>query len=152
MAQVDQVSDTTRLTDELAILNRLARYCHTIDAGEEPEWLDCFTDDGSFVVWIAPGQDPVIELHGQDALRPWIKEHSAPGPDSGVSHITVNTRVVEITGDDAQVESYYITTRFIGDTVSFGSTGRYYDRLRRCDDGQWRIRERLCKRNPKVES
>ena len=38
----------THREDELAILDTLHRYAHTIDGGPAEDWLDCFTDDG---VW-----------------------------------------------------------------------------------------------------
>jgi 3-phenylpropionate/cinnamic acid dioxygenase small subunit len=140
----DLTASVVRLLDVQAIVDRLYAYCHAIDFDDSEGWLDCFTEDGSWVVESADG-NLVYDLHGQDDLRRWIEETHTQGP-KGFRHMTLNPRVVTINGDEAITAAYYLTSRIENDTLIMRGAGRYDDRLSRCGDGQWRIKSRKISR------
>jgi 3-phenylpropionate/cinnamic acid dioxygenase small subunit len=137
-------ASVARTTDVQAIIDRLHAYCHTIDHGDSEGWLDCFTDDGSWAVQAVDG-NLIFDLHGQGDLRGWIEEtHSRNA--SGFQHMTLNPRVLSIDGDEAVATAYYLTSRIVDNILIMRGTGRYNDKLTRCADGQWRIKERRINR------
>jgi uncharacterized protein (TIGR02246 family) len=138
--------ELARLKDREAILDLLYAYCHAIDGGDTEGWLDCFTEDAAWVVWFVQGDDPIYDMHGRDEIRGYIEPVHAAGP-AGANHLTVNPRVLAIDGDEATAASYYVTARFQNDVLDVTGTGRYKDKLVRCSDGRWRIKERLAWRN-----
>jgi 3-phenylpropionate/cinnamic acid dioxygenase small subunit len=136
----DLAASVARVTDVQAITDRLYAYCHSIDGGDSEKWLDCFTEDGSWSVRASDGS-LVYDLHGQDELRRWIVEAHSHGARVN-HHLTLNPRILTINGDEAVTSAYYVTSRFENDTLVMRGTGHYDDRLLRCGDGQWRIKER----------
>ena len=81
------------------------------------------------------GHDEIqTSLNGQPANRV---------PNVFVKHIVVDPRIV-VTGDRATVESYFLRVepRDAAPTQIVAS-GRYLDRMVRCDDGRWRFVERV---------
>ena len=137
-------ASVSRTMDVQAITDRLHAYCHAIDHGDSEGWLDCFTEDGSWVVQAVDG-NLVFDLHGQGDLRGWIEETHSQNT-GGFQHMTLNPRVLTIDGDDAVSTAYYLTSRIVDNILIMRGTGRYDDRLVRCDDGQWRIKERRISR------
>ena len=144
MTSEDLVASVARVMDVQAITDRLYAYCHSIDHGDSESWLDCFTEDGSWVVR-APDGNLIYDLHGKDELRRWIVETHSDGTRVNY-HLTLNPRILTINGDEAVTAAYYLTSRFEHDTLVMRGTGRYDDRLLRCGDGQWRIKERTVSR------
>jgi uncharacterized protein (TIGR02246 family) len=132
--------------DDAAIRTLLARVAHFADWQEDLErYLDLFTDDA---VWEFPGdrrqQVEPTSLRGRDAIRADRRERrrtgfQGPGTDT---HHLVTTVAVDVDGDHATADSYWL---FVGDTTTapvIRSVGRYHDRLRRTDDG-WRLAHRI---------
>jgi 3-phenylpropionate/cinnamic acid dioxygenase small subunit len=144
MTQKELAVSMARILDIQAITDRLFAYCHAIDHGDSEGWIDCFTEDGSWVVQSVDG-NLIYDLHGQDDLRRWIEETHTHGP-RGIHHMTLNPRVLAINGDEAATTAYYLTSLIEGDVLTMRGTGRYDDRLLRCHDGQWRISERRINR------
>ncbi len=152
MTTADQVTleaisrEVAYLRDERDVLDRIYAYCHFIDNKLSEEWLDCFTDDGAFIVRMIETNPPDIELRGKDALRAWIDDYHAKAL-GGSNHMVINPRVLAIEGDVARTASYYLLASFRDGVLNMNATGRYNDRLLRCSDGRWRIQERLAHRN-----
>ena len=130
-----------RLEDERDVLHTLYQYAHTLDYGPEDEFLDCFTDDA---VWAQAGRyarpETARRFEGRHGLILFFRHHTH-APDVYHKHLLVEPRIV-LDGDDARVESYYIRIDEHPDGVYVRSFGRYRDRVVRCPDGKWRIRER----------
>ena len=58
-------------------------------------------------------------------------------------HLLIEPRVV-VTGDEASVQSYFLRVEPQDSApTQIVASGRYLDRLIRCDDGRWRITERV---------
>lgn len=132
--------------DDAAIRTLLARVAHFADWQEDLErYLDLFTDDA---VWEFPGdrrqQVEPTSVRGRDAIRADRLERRRTGfqgPGSDTHHL-VTTVAVEVEGDRATADSYWL---FVGDTTAsptIRSIGRYRDRLRRTEDG-WRLAHRV---------
>lgn len=127
----------SRVADELAIREVLARYCHTIDADDADAWVDCFTEDAR---WTAEG----FELNGREEFRAWFATFREQVPLDTQVHLTLNERIT-VDGDEADSVSTYLTARAFDGTPGVNSTGLYTDRVVRCDDGAWRIKHRTSK-------
>ena len=140
------MDDNRHGTDDAAIRTLLARVAHFADWQEDLErYLDLFTDDA---VWEFPGdrrqQVGPTSVRGRDAIRADRLERrrtgfQGPGTDT---HHLVTTVAVDVHGDDATADSYWL---FVGDTTTaptIRSIGRYHDRLRRTEGG-WRLAHRV---------
>lgn len=137
----DLAAEVQRLKDRQAIVDRLYAYPFALDHADIELWLDTFTEDGVWIVSLVEGGDPVIDLHGRDALRAFIEDVAAKEP-SGMNHATVNPRVLSLDGDEATATAYYTAATLKDDVITATSIGRYHDTLVRCPDGQWRIKVR----------
>ncbi len=128
--------------DELAILDTLHRYAHTIDDAPAKDWLDCFTDDG---VWAtrrdgqAAAGFPERRFQGRAALA----ELFASFEHALTKHV-VMTPQIEVDGDRSVAHSYFMTPAVHPTGPFILAFGRFRDRLVRCPDGRWRFEERLC--------
>jgi hypothetical protein len=140
------------LEDERDIGDTIDRYAHAIDYGEDGEWVDCFTTDGTIEVRAAASR-ALGDRHGtsspgrmgrhagRQALQAFIAAQSRP-PERWHKHVVSQTRVV-LEGDAATAVSYLIRIDESGDVLRLYSMGRYRDRLIRSTDGRWRIAERI---------
>jgi hypothetical protein len=128
------------LEDERAILRTLYRYGHSIDAGEEEAWVDCFTEDGRF---FAHGRHPThtaLDVTGRTALRAFIAEHTRR-PYLFHQHGLIEP-LIDLDGDRATCVSYLtVLMEHEGRPVQ-RVFGRYLDQLERGADGVWRFRVR----------
>ncbi len=125
----------TIIADKLAIKELIARYNHSIDAGEMDVWLTCWSEDA---VLDGIGQ----YLVGMAALRAFADsyEQNYRSKLPGGRHFTVNI-VSDIQGDEATSRSYLQLTRTGVNGAQIVFTGRYEDALVK-RDGQWRFRSR----------
>ena len=140
------MDDARYAADDAAIRTLLARVAHFADWQEDLErYLDLFTDDA---IWEFPGDrrqnvEP-SSVRGRAAIRADRQERrrsgfQGPGTDT---HHLVTTVAVDVDGDSAAADSYWL---FVGDTTTapvVRSIGRYHDRLRRTPDG-WRLAHRV---------
>jgi len=111
--------------DKEAIRELLFRYCHYADTADTDGWLSLYADECSLDMGM--GGPPLV---GKEALRLFA---SARRP--GISlHLSAN-QIINVDGDDANVESYVFV---IGgpEDPRVRLAGRYLDRLRRVD-GAW---------------
>jgi ketosteroid isomerase-like protein len=120
------------LLDKQAIADCVHRYARGIDRGDVEMVASCYHADAT-------------DHHGPfvgsgRGLAEWaISAHSSSVRSQ--NHITTHT--VEVDGDTAHGETYYLVIlRFPSGAVQL-VTGRYVDRFER-RDGEWRIAQRQC--------
>ena len=129
----------TRIADELAIRNTIARVAHLADMGTDPdEYTEIFTEEAD---WLMPGAP---RKGRADIKVGWLgrREIKQTGPGSNSRHV-ITTIAVETDGSDvATSDSYWI---FYGDTTTepkIQLMGHYHDTFERGSDGRWRIKTR----------
>ena len=93
------------LLDERAIIQLMHRYAHAMDYGDEAAWVDVFTPDAVFDVIESVGGQRIHREEGRGDLAAYVAAY--PKPPAFRKHIIVDP-VVEIDGDEAHVESYWI--------------------------------------------
>lgn len=130
--------------DQLEIRNLLSRLTHLADAGDLHEYVDLFTEDGS---WEPPtgSEPPVRALRGRaDLLAGAIERREAglSGPGTYTRHVVTNIAITRTSADTASGHSYwhfYVNTNRIHET---GGMGTYDDEFRRTSRG-WRLARRV---------
>src|SRR5260221_9684548 len=69
-----------KLLAEREIMRTQHRYSHAVDYNVEDEWVDCFTEDGTYTVEFDQLPEETKKqregLHGREALRKFIKVRS----------------------------------------------------------------------------
>lgn len=158
MSTIDDHADLARrlrvLEDERAVLDTLHRYGHSIDFGLESDWVDCFVDDAVYESrtdvpdrlasrrsGTGESTPTGVRHRGRAALVAFAAAHTR-APEHRHMHCLVEPRVV-VTGDEATATSYFLRVDEKGDGREIKCFGRYLDRLVRCPDGRWRLRERI---------
>jgi uncharacterized protein (TIGR02246 family) len=118
-----------------AIRALLAAYCRLCDDGRFDEFAQLFTDDAEFSV--------MGSTHtGRDAISTWMA--AAQPPERRGKHLISEPGITLVDDTHATCRTDYA---FVGHgsgerQLVVTSTGRYVDRLRRDDDGQWRFAAR----------
>jgi len=79
-------------------------------------------------------------IKGRAALERFFDNR--PGRDISPKHATVNS-MIAVDGDRASAESYIVFFLEHDGVPELVSTGRYFDKFKRCPDGKWRIAERI---------
>jgi hypothetical protein len=128
------------LEDERSIIQTLYRYGHSLDYGDEEAYVDCFTDDGVFEVRRRVA-DVTQRVVGRNARRVFVAQHSR-APEGWHKHMVVQP-LINVDGDLASCVSYALVLVDHEDRPLVRDFARYKDRLRRCEDGKWRIEERI---------
>jgi len=143
-----------RLEAESDILRTLYRYGHSIDAGRDEDWIDCFTEDGIIDVLYGSERARAARLglgtrhatgvrhQGREALRVFIAGHTHP-PAHIHQHILVEPRIT-VSGDTGSGLSYMMRIDLLDPAPKITTFGRYLDRYRRIGEREWRIAERVC--------
>jgi hypothetical protein len=143
-ARVDDLARRVEVLEaERAILDRLAAYGHTIDAGDEAGWLDCFTRDGRFSVEPQTMDRPPLDVLGREALEAFIQGHSRP-PETYHQHGLLEPRIC-LAPDRRSATCtamMYSLMRHPGSQPVMRVFGRYLDQLVLESDGAWRFRWR----------
>jgi SnoaL-like domain len=134
---------------EREILRTLYTFAHSIDHGPPDVWVDCFTEDGVFEVRRRAGTAASFVVSGRDELQPFAEGHSR-APEVWRKHVLVEP-LIEIDGDAATCLSYMFGLSDQGGRPTLGVFGRYRDRLARCSDGRWRIRERIAETESRLD-
>jgi hypothetical protein len=125
----------TLLEEKDAIHETIAEYCFHFDAGEFDEWVDLFTDDGTFDA----GRLGVQK--GKDALRAFLKNIRLTNGSPMVKHCVMN-EVIRVIGDEATAKSYIVVLRSKGEgALVNGLAGRYEDQLVKQGD-RWLFKNR----------
>lgn len=86
--------------DYVAISDHLARYCWTVDEGDEEGWIALWAEDGVFT-GIAP--EPIA---GREALRMVVRMAQASGPRK-TRHMVANLTCDYHDGADLVLARYY---------------------------------------------
>ena len=127
------------LEDEHAILDTLYRYPHCVDyVGRGADFIDLFTDDGIFDIRYSPPLGRRIV--GRKALEEFIEGHRAP--DSKYHQHAIINPIITLKGDEAFVESYWLTLDRGLKGPSLGGCGRYKDHLIKVGN-RWKFKERI---------
>lgn len=116
------------LIDRQDVADCIARFARGMDRFDRPLFLSAFHDDAV----IAAG--PFVGA--ADALYDWAMGLHAAGQEA--THHNLLNQQIEIAGDDAHVETYYLFVGRNHDTTNWMAGGRYLDRLERRDK-IWRI-------------
>jgi 3-phenylpropionate/cinnamic acid dioxygenase small subunit len=126
-----------------AVVERLHRYAHAIDYGDEAAWLDCFVEGAVFDVRMRLGTRPDVRCEGRAQLAAFIAAHTRP-PVAYHKHLLADPVVVlEDDWGRATCHSYFVRVDAGEPRVArVVAMGRYVDRLVRDDDGAWRFQER----------
>jgi hypothetical protein len=141
-----------RVEAQQDVMAALYRYAHSIDYGDEAEWVDCFMPEGVFELQLMNGGGqrllasvPTgratprgVRIEGREALAHFVANHTH-APDVFHKHCVMNPLIrLDPANEAATVSSYYLRA-----DVGRYSFGRYLDRLVRCEDGRWRLIERI---------
>lgn len=126
------------LLDEREIRNCVMRYCHGTDRQDWATLADCYVSDA-------------IDDHGTfqgtaAQLATYLEEKAS---SRGAKQHYVANQLIEIDGDDAVSEAYYLCYIEFVDDIEYAGDGsraviiggRYVDELRR-ESGKWRIAKR----------
>jgi len=130
----DIVAALQEVRDRQAIYDCIMRYCRGIDRFDAPLAKSAYHPDGidDHGWFVGPGVqfiDHAIALHRRLQQR---------------THHHITNHIVELDGDTAHTESYYIFRSLnVEEPWHATVSGRYIDRLER-RDGQWGIIARVC--------
>jgi hypothetical protein len=132
------------LEDERAILHTLYQYGHSMDYGPDADFVDCFTPGGVWDVRMRKSPEAAFQCRGHAEITASLSQQTAVrAPALFAKHFVMDPRIV-VTGDEASVLSYFLRVEPRDDGPSqIVASGRYVDRLVRCDDGRWRFTERV---------
>lgn len=130
---------------EAACLDTIARAARMVDRQDYEAFAALFTEDG---VLQRPGGEP---LQGRSAI---VAAYRARPASRITRHLLGGTVVDVLSADEALAFSNVLL--FAGDSAdAAGPSGRpargpqvageFEDRLRRCDDGRWRIAHRIAR-------
>lgn len=129
------------MDDRDAIRELKYRYCFALDAGDTDAFPDLFTDPVDFAVMF--GGEAVRTRQDLREWLEWRQDYVAVDGDErpidGNIHLPQG-HVIDVDGDAATGEWYYLVLiHFADGTVELGQ-GRYRDRYERVD-GDWLIAE-----------
>jgi uncharacterized protein (TIGR02246 family) len=123
------MADWSHLEDRLDIRELYSRYGVAIDDHNADEWVNCFTEDGSF-------ESGRFGKHvGTEGLRKFTKLYRESLGGASVLHVITNVHF-KIEGD-AGVGTCYLTYYHCKEgKIQQAAVGRYKDTLRKVD-GRW---------------
>lgn len=129
----------TRIADELAIRNLIARVAQLADMGTDvDEYLDQFTGDAD---WLMPGAP---RSGHADIKEGWLGRRAIKqtGPGANSRHHVSTMCVVTDGSDVATSDSYFIFYVDTNTEPKVQLMGHYDDTFLRGADGKWRIKKR----------
>lgn len=131
------------LESESSIMKTLYRLAITLDYGDNAAWLDCFVPDAVFEMVEVNETDRVVRVRhtSRDALAAFIPGHTH-APEHFHKHLVADP-LIEVDGDSARCTSYLTRIDKGENGPVFWSFGRYLDSFTKCDDGRWRVAERV---------
>lgn len=126
---------TAGIEDRFQIQELIARYNQSLDSGDYPTWVDCWTDDA-----VLDGIGKL--LHGKAAIKAFADRYdeNTRSKLNGLKHYTVNV-LSTIDRDSAKSSSYLQLLKTTEKGVVIIFTGRYEDELRRVN-GVWKFSRR----------
>lgn len=130
------------LEDERDVLRTIYQYGHSYDREDHDGWVDCFTNDAEYDVFLGDGT-LAISCQGREELFAQSRGHRhALG--RWTQHLLIEP-VVELDGDLATSVAYFVRTDDRAAVPYISATGRYHDDLQRCADGKWRFTHRVAR-------
>lgn len=136
------IEQLQRLIDERDILRNLYQYGHSIDYKLEEQYLDCYTEDGTFEVRRRNGLGESHREQGRAQRAAYIAAHGG-APERWHKHLLMEP-VITIDGSRATAQSYWARIDAAEDGTPFiMGFGRYLDTLVKESDGRWRFVERI---------
>jgi 3-phenylpropionate/cinnamic acid dioxygenase small subunit len=126
------ISGTLEDREEVRALH--ARYCLSIDTARADDWIDCFTEDGSF-------ESPRFGKHsGRDGLRRFAAIYKESLGGAQVLHVVANP-AFDLDGDSGAGVSYLMYYHCKDGRVQQCTVGYYTDKLRKTPHG-WKFASR----------
>lgn len=110
---------------ESAIRRTLARYCQWCDDGDFDAWAQLFESDATLSLRGRTHE-------GRDTIRAVVE--GAQSPDARGKHVLAQSEI-DVEGAEATAVTDFLLVK--ADAIS--SAGRYHDRMRRGEDGEWRF-------------
>jgi hypothetical protein len=132
------------LEDERSILQTLYQYGHAMDYGPDADFVSCFTADGTWEIRMRRNPDGSFRCQGRAEIEASLgPQASVRVPALYAKHLLVEPRIT-VAGDSADACSYFLRVEPKDDSPSqIVASGRYIDRLTRCEDGRWRFQHRI---------
>jgi hypothetical protein len=123
------------LEDERDIVRTMCQYSRGIDYGSEEDFADCWIDAA---VWEASRRGQLTRRsEGIAQILDFFRKHTH-APEHYHKHPMLEP-IINIKGDRAEAESYFLRIDEHPEGPYIYSFGRYRDRLVRCPDGRWRF-------------
>lgn len=129
-----------RLEDRLAVTDLLYRLAHYVDGNEREDWLGLFAEPARFRARIGRDGEYLMDISGIEALRQW---NSSFHPEGEAQMNIISQPLIAIGGDEADATTYFHRVLEKGGRPEVAAHGRYIDRMARCNDGQWRLIDRI---------
>ena len=125
----------TAIEDKIAIEELIARYNQSLDGGDYPTWVACWSDDA-----VLDGMGRL--LTGKAQIQGFADAYEATYRSKyhALKHYTVNI-LSKVQGDMATTSAYLQLVHTGEKGVQILFTGRYEDTLKRLD-GQWQFTRR----------
>ncbi len=123
------------LEDREAIRDLYTLYAITLDSGRYEDWIDCFTDDGTF-------ESQRFGRHvGREGLCKFVKIYRNSLGGAQARHVVTGV-YFEIDGDRADGSCYFTYYHSKDGRTALAAVGHYEDKLRKVD-GRWRFESRV---------
>ena len=122
-----------QMLDKQDITDCLVRYCRAMDRFDKDLLLSCYHPDA-------------IDDHGAFVGSPiefWNYHHAWHAKYNRGHHHAISNITIELKGDTAHSETYWLFESMNSDGSNSLSGGRYIDRLEK-RNGEWKIAARAC--------
>jgi SnoaL-like domain len=146
----------TKMTDERAVQQVLAKYVRGVDTRDGAAVAALFTGDGRVEIsYNNSGKlEPLGELVGRDVIAAAMSQMMKSHPARGWSHHTTHDHIIDVNGDDATLDAQFVVFEVRGKERpatgwpegTFGAQGTaipieggYYPPILRRVDGAWEI-------------
>jgi len=119
------------LEDREEIRDLYTLYAITLDSGRYDDWIDCFTEDGTF-------ESQRFGRHaGREGLCKFVKKYKESLSGAQARHVVTNI-YFEIEGDRAKGSCYLTYYHSTGGKTGLAAVGHYEDELHKTG-GRWRF-------------
>lgn len=128
----------------LAITSLMGRYANAIDYGEQSSWVETFTDDGLFQVFVQDTATAAITARGHSELSKFVAGNAGNSRknESMSLHMFGAIEFVEESADEMRLRTRALLGATGGDGPAVTTIGTYHDVARRVN-GEWLFAERV---------